>query len=90
MEFPEDVLFNCCCERSEASGGWRATKIGSQLAGSRITPSTGGMLAGFTTPCSRDRIVPVELYPSLSSVDESIRSSPVDEETPRFFGQRGA
>ena len=38
MEFPEveDVLFNCCCERSEASGGWRATKIGLQLAGSRI------------------------------------------------------
>ena len=38
MEFPEveNVLFNCCCERSEASGGWRATKIGLQLAESRI------------------------------------------------------
>ena len=38
VEFPEveDVLFNCCCERSEASGGRRATKIGLQLAGSRI------------------------------------------------------
>ena len=38
VEFPEveNVLFNCCCERSEASGGWRATKIGLQLAESRI------------------------------------------------------
>ena len=38
VEFPEveDVLFNCCYERIEASGGWRATKIGLQFAGSRI------------------------------------------------------
>ena len=38
VEFPEvkDVRFNCCCERSEASGGWKGTKIGLQLAGSRI------------------------------------------------------
>ena len=37
VEFPEveNVLFNCCCERSEARGGWRATKIGLQLAGSK-------------------------------------------------------
>ena len=38
VEFPEveDVLFSCCYERIEASGGWRATKIGLQFAGSRI------------------------------------------------------
>ena len=37
VDFPEveDVLCNCCCERSEARGGWRATKIGLQLAGSK-------------------------------------------------------
>ena len=32
----EDVLSKRCFERSEASGGWRATKIGLQFAGSRI------------------------------------------------------
>ena len=38
VEFPEveDVLFNCCYERIEASGGWRATKIGLQHAGLKI------------------------------------------------------
>ena len=38
MEFPEveDVLFNCCVRGVRQVGGWRATKIGLQLAGSRI------------------------------------------------------
>ena len=52
----------CCCVGSEESGGWRETEVACSLQGQRST-STGGILAEFTTPCSRHRIVPVSFSP---------------------------
>ena len=36
--------------------------IGLQLAGSQGSTSTGGILAGFTLPCSRHRTVPLFFF----------------------------
>ena len=79
------MLSSCCCEGSEAIEGWRAMRIGLQLSGSRINFNRRDASRTYNV-VSRDRIVPVSFSPSFSSVDESIHSSPVDEETARFMG----